>query len=167
MTQADTNEQPGSEEFAQFPLRKRRFLERFAETGSVSAASKHAGVTRNVHARWKAKNRAFSAAWDTAQGIAIDLVEGECRRRAVEGTLEPVYHGGRPVGAIRKYSDLLLIFLLKAMKPEKYRDNYAGYPSEPRCDPEEIRKRLQVKLARLASRMNGAGPHPPDNLPSA
>ncbi|WP_162148545.1 hypothetical protein [Asticcacaulis sp. AC402] len=36
--------------------------------------------------------------------------------------MEPVYHLGKTVGAIRKYSDTLAIFLLKAHAPEKYRE---------------------------------------------
>jgi hypothetical protein len=41
----------------------------------------------------------------------------------VDGTLEPVFHQGQEVGQVRKYSDTLLIFLLKGRKPDTYRDN--------------------------------------------
>ena len=45
------------------------------------------------------------------------------RRRAAEGTLKPVYQGGKLVGEIREFSDTLLIFLLKGKRPEVYREN--------------------------------------------
>ena len=47
----------------------------------------------------------FAAAWDSACDEAADILEAEARRRAVEGTLRPVYQGGRHVGDIREYSD--------------------------------------------------------------
>lgn len=53
----------------------------------------------------------------------LDVVslEAEAVRRASEGTLKPTgWHKGEPSGYIREYSDILLIFLLKGAKPEKY-----------------------------------------------
>ncbi len=41
-------------------------------------------------------------------------------RRAVDGVDEPVYQGGKKVGSITRYSDTLLIFLLKANR-DKFR----------------------------------------------
>ena len=35
-----------------------------------------------------------------------------------------MFHQGKEVGAIREYSDLLLIFMLKARRPARFRDNY-------------------------------------------
>ena len=51
-------------------------------------------------------------------------MELEARRRAVKGTDKPVFQRGEQVGTIREYSDTLLMFLLKANKPEKFRDNF-------------------------------------------
>jgi hypothetical protein len=45
----------------------------------------------------------------------------EIRRRAIEGWNDPVYQMGQRVGSVRKYSDVLLIFLAKRLMPE-YRD---------------------------------------------
>ncbi len=36
--------------------------------------------------------------------------------------LEPVFYKGKAIAAVRKFSDTLLIFMLKGAKPEKYRD---------------------------------------------
>ena len=51
------------------------------------------------------------------------VLEAEALRRALKGTEKPVYQNGKQVGAIREYSDLLLIFLLKARRPTVYREN--------------------------------------------
>lgn len=72
------------EDFAKFTLKKRRFLEHYAETGSISQASLHAGVSRVTHLNWRKKDRKFFAACEEALSIAIDLMETEARRRAVE-----------------------------------------------------------------------------------
>ncbi len=53
----------------------------------------------------------------------MSALEDEARRRAYDGWLEPVFHKGVKVGTVRKFSDTLLIVLLKAHKPEKYREN--------------------------------------------
>ena len=52
----------------------------------------------------------------------MDELEAEARRRAVQGVRQPVFHQGKVVGHIRKYSDLLLIFLLKHRRPEIFAD---------------------------------------------
>jgi hypothetical protein len=43
-------------------------------------------------------------------------------RRAWHGFLRPIYQGGQRVGFEPVYSDNLLWNLLKALRPEKYRD---------------------------------------------
>ena len=50
-------------------------------------------------------------------------MEREAYRRAVKGVEKPVYRGGQLVGTIREYSDSLLMFLLRARRPELYRDH--------------------------------------------
>ena len=50
----------------------------------------------------------------------------EARRRALTGVEQPVYYKGEAVGRIAKYSDTLLIFLLKAHWPKKSRDNVSA-----------------------------------------
>lgn len=46
--------------------------------------------------------------------------EQEAHRRAVDGIDEPVFYKGDECGHIRRYSDRLLEFLLKADNPQKY-----------------------------------------------
>ena len=52
----------------------------------------------------------------------MDVLEWEARRRAVEGYEVPVFHQGVEVGSVRRFSDLLLIFLLKHRRPEIFQD---------------------------------------------
>ena len=109
------------------PWRK-GFLAALELTGNVTAAATAAGIERTTayKARYRSEeteSRVFAKAWDEALEHATDLMEIEARRRALDGVEEPVYYKGEIVGGVRKYSDLLLIFMLKAHRPEKYREN--------------------------------------------
>jgi hypothetical protein len=90
---------------------------------SIAAAADKVGIRRQSLWAARKRDKNFEAAWDDAIEHGTDLLEDEAKRRAVAGTLEPVFYKGKAVGAIRKYSDTLLIFLLKARRPAKFRDN--------------------------------------------
>lgn len=69
----------------------------------------------------------FAAQWDEALETAIDAMELEARRRAVEGVEKPIV--GRIgkdqdgiITTVREYSDSLMTLLLKAHRPDKYRE---------------------------------------------
>jgi hypothetical protein len=100
------------------------FLVALGQTCNVASACRAARVSRRTAYYHREKFPKFRGAWDDAIDEAVDVLEGEARRRAVEGTDRPVFYKGKQVGAIREYSDKLLIFLLKANRPEKYRDNF-------------------------------------------
>jgi hypothetical protein len=97
------------------------FIQRLSETGNVSASCRKAKVSRTRAYEVREEDEVFKAAWDEALIVATEALEMEARRRAM-GYLESVYQQGEKVGSIRKYSDTLMIFLLKAHAPEKYRD---------------------------------------------
>ncbi len=103
---------------------KPRFIEALRQTGVVTRAARAAGVGRTTAYDHYKTDPDFARAWDDALEDACDEMEAEARRRAVEGTEKPVYYKGEVVGTIREYSDTLLIFLLKANRPEKYRDSF-------------------------------------------
>ena len=108
--------------------RRERFLQALANTGSVTAAIAVAGSSRSrVYALQRA-DLAFAAAWQEAEEIATDRLEEEARRRAVDGVPEPLVSAGKLVRdddgqpiAVRRYSDHLLLALLKAHRPPRER----------------------------------------------
>lgn len=102
--------------------RKERFLVELARMANVSAAAKKAGVPRSTAYDWYKADPAFAAKWDEAVEVAVDSLEKEAWRRARDGVLKPVYQKGEKVGQVREYSDQLMVTLLKAHKPEKYRE---------------------------------------------
>src|SRR6266545_4396474 len=104
------------------PEKDAKFFEFLSQGASVTAAARAAGYTRSrVYERRKA-DAEFAAAWDDSLGQGTDGLEDEALRRAKDGVAEPRFYEGRVCGYVQKYSDALLICLLKARRPEKYRD---------------------------------------------
>jgi len=111
------------------PKKQALFLAELAKCGSVTAAAAAAGVPRETLYFVRANNVQFAEAWEKAAELGADALEDEARRRAHDGVDEPLTcakglvlgEDGQPV-MVKKYSDTLLIFLLKGAKPEKYRD---------------------------------------------
>lgn len=104
-------------------LKKTRILATIRATGgNVSKACEAAGISRRTVYNWREEDLVFAAAWDEAVEFGTDELEEEARRRAFAGVDEPVFYQGEECGAVRKYSDTLLIFLLKGRKPDKYRE---------------------------------------------
>ena len=70
----------------------------------------------------------FAMAFQEAMDEAADMLEAEAWRRALEGVAEPVMKGGKPVCdpstgetiMVRRYSDALLMLLLRGSKPGKF-----------------------------------------------
>jgi molybdenum-dependent DNA-binding transcriptional regulator ModE len=98
------------------------FLSTLAETGQITKAAKAAGVSRVTPYAWRGADPEFSKAWDAALEKAADMLEDVAIERAANGVLRPVYQGGVKVGTVREYSDGLMALLLKAHKPEKFRE---------------------------------------------
>jgi hypothetical protein len=103
-----------------------RFLEELADTGSVSTAASVAGTSRTRVYELRKADPTFASAWQDAEEIAVDRLEDEARRRALEGVPEPLVSGGKLVRdgegkpiTIRRYSDNLLLALLKAHRPPR------------------------------------------------
>ena len=112
------------------PVWQKAFLLALAKTAIVSDAARVAKVSHSVPYALREVDPAFAAAWEQAKEQAADRMEKEALRRAVTGCLEPVFGSGGPgegtkqVGSKRVYSDTLLIFLLKGIRPEKYRERF-------------------------------------------
>jgi hypothetical protein len=125
---------------------KAKFLQQLAECGNVRLAAEAACVGRATAYNHRESDKDFAAKWDEAMEDAADVLEAEARRRAAKGVDEPVIYEGKLCGTwidaqghtvaentpgaklipltVKKYSDTLLIFLLKGARPQKYRDHH-------------------------------------------
>lgn len=145
--------------------KKRAFLEAFARCGNVSRATEAIKIGCKTHYDWLNREyedkEEYAAAFKEAKERAFDVLEAEARRRAVEGVEEPVYREGRCVGTVTKYSDLMLIFLMKGMRPDIYRDNYQVQHTGPNgADlPNPITNvNIMLNVQELVRTLNGASP---------
>ena len=86
------------------PVWYERFLTLLSDYGNVTIAAKGAGISRLTAYRYRNTDSHFAEQWEAALELGIDGMEDEARRRAVT------------------VSDTLLIFMLKALRPEKYRE---------------------------------------------
>lgn len=84
---------------------------------SVAAAARAAGCARGTYYGWRDEVEGFAEAADQAIEQGTDRLEDEAMRRAVHE------------------SDTLLIFLLKARRPKKYRDTFKLQHSGPNGEP--------------------------------
>lgn len=57
--------------------------------------------------------------------LGSDALEDEAIRRASQGTLKPVFYQGVQCGEVREYSDTLMMFMLKARRPERFKERSA------------------------------------------
>ena len=125
---------------------QKAFLAALENTGSVTAAAEAAGVHRTAAYKHRQTDKQFSQQWDEALERGADVLEDEARRRALEGVDEPVFYKGEKVGTVKKYSDLCLIFLLKGLRPQRWRESRASMA------PAELNKMIEVELKRLAAK---------------
>lgn len=131
------------------------FLANLAATGNVSRSAQAVGRSRGGFYKLKRTEVEFSEAWDQAMEAAADELEAEARRRAVDGVDEPiVYRGavakdadGRTV-TVKRYSDVLLMFLLNGARPEKYKQIKEQRHTGPDGGPLQVDVR-QVLFTRL------------------
>lgn len=100
-------------------------LAAFTDCANITISCKKAKVPRRTFYNWL-EDEDFKDKFEKCVKIAIGVLEDEARRRAIVGVDKPVYYQGRRVGRVREYSDTLLIVLLKAHAPEKYKDRVAS-----------------------------------------
>jgi hypothetical protein len=81
-------------------------LAQIAEWPNLGLAAQAANVDRRTVWSWRQNDPAFAARYSEAMEIGITALEDEARQRA------------------KTSSDVLLIFMLKAAKPEVYRERF-------------------------------------------
>ena len=132
---------------------KPEFIELLRRTGNVTLAARYAGRSRNQVYHVRRHSEDFAAQWREALEEGSDLLDAEARRRAVTGIDKPVFYKGEVVGSITKYSDSLLMFLLKAHRPQKFCD--CGKVKHPGATDvsadKDLEKRIMERLEKMAA----------------
>lgn len=93
------------------------FLQRLIESPNIAAACRRARISRQAAYQERAADPEFAAAWEAARQMGLDALEDKA------------------IGRAEKESDTLMIFLLKAHRPERYnmpqRHALGGDPGAP------------------------------------
>jgi terminase small subunit-like protein len=126
------------------PKTREDFLTKLREGLSIKSACEAAQISRVTAYKWRNTDPEFAADWDDAVEIGTDLLEESAIKRAIGG------------------SDVLTIFLLKARRPEKYKERvyneHAGKDGGP-IQTEDInsaRDELISRIAAIAERVGEA-----------
>lgn len=98
------------------------FLEALSEGRTVAEAATAANISRSQVYKWRKADKEFDEDWNLAYEAGADALAAEAQRRGVNGVDEPVLYQGKICGVVRKYSDTLLMFMLKARDPLRYCD---------------------------------------------
>ncbi len=104
------------------PEKLTAFCAALADTGIVQRACDAVDISRYTAYKWRKLDPEFAEAWDDALKAALIGLEDEAHRRAFHGVEEPIYHKGHLLDTVKRYSDTLAIFLLKAHAPDRYKD---------------------------------------------
>jgi hypothetical protein len=105
-------------------VKKKAYTLALAQVGTKVQAARIAGVhpCTPYSSQWS-NDHPLQAAVKAAEEAAADLIEAEAYRRGVHGVQEPIgWYRGRPGGYVTKYSDVLSIFLLKGLRPDRYKE---------------------------------------------
>lgn len=114
------------------------FLKVLRETCNVSEGCRAAGIARSTSYKWRGEDPEFAAAWDDAEEEATDALEKVARERAIDS------------------SDRMLEILLKAHRPNKFKDRvqteHTGKDGVPLADEiVSASERIIAKLNALSA----------------
>ena len=96
------------------------FLMEFSKTGVLHSACQVAGINRKNIYNLRQSDEIFAELYQDALDMAADRLEAEAVRRGADGYLEPKFYKGDEIARVRKYSDNLLMFMLKGVRPDKF-----------------------------------------------
>ncbi len=141
--------------------KKRAFLTAYSLLCSKVRAAEAAGISsRVIYTPFWENDAEFQQQMERAHRMALDVLEDEATRRAVEGVEEPAgWYMGEPGGYVRRYSDNLLMFRLKGELPQKYAERLELRGGLATLNMDALPDELLERIAR--------GEHPMSVLASA
>ncbi len=136
------------------PESREKFLASLRTTPNVTVAARAAGISRRRAYQVREAEPEFAQAWDDAIEEGVDMLEAELHRRGYEGVDKPVTFQGKITDTFKEYSDTLAVFLMKAHRPEKYRERSNVEMTGKDGGPIEVTD--QQAAAKLASILEAA-----------
>ena len=102
--------------------RQLAFVEKLADTNSITAACKHVGMSRESVRKLRRRpgGRAFRDACDAALDCGYAAIEEAAAERSRNGVPRPIFYKGEQVGEYRHFDERLTMFLLRYRRPHRY-----------------------------------------------
>ncbi len=113
------------------------FVEKLADCGSITAACKHVGMSRESVRRLRRRGRAFRDACDAALDCGYADVEESAVERSKNGVARPIFYKGEQVGEWRHHDERLTMFLLRFRRRHRFGPEADSLPRGPREFAEE------------------------------
>jgi hypothetical protein len=139
------------------PAAREKFLEALRTGASHAVAAEAAGLSRALVYNWRNDDPVFEKDWSEAEETGTDRLEQAILERAVKGTQKEVYQGGQLVGTVTEHHDTLAIFMMKARRPEKYKDRVhtelTGKDGGPIQHEVSALDELESRLSGIATRL--------------
>ena len=98
------------------------FLKVLEQQRDVKKACLATGIGRSTAYEWRESDPKFARGWSNALKYYVDDLEASTFKIAVEDVLQPLVSGGKVVAARREFYPMLMMSLLKKLKPEVYGD---------------------------------------------
>lgn len=102
--------------------RQRAFIAELAACGIVAEAARRIGASLEALYRLRHKPGAeeFAAAWEAAVDRGVLRLEDGALARAIEGEERMVVSAGQVLGSERRHNEALVMFFLRARRPQRY-----------------------------------------------
>lgn len=100
-----------------------KFILELERHGNATRALKVSRAARGWVYRWRQKDAEFHDAFEEARTCGSEILKDEAWRRAHDGVQQAVWYQGEGVGFVQKYSDTLLMFLIKQADPS-FREHF-------------------------------------------
>ena len=98
------------------------FVEKLVDCGSITAACKHVGMSRESVRKLRRRycGRSFRDACDAALDCSYAELEEAAAERAKNGVARPVFYKGEQVGEWRHFDERLTMFLLRFRRRHRF-----------------------------------------------
>ena len=128
-----------------------RFFEVLGKSGSPAQAAAAVGRSLAGAYRLRQTSARFAEAWMQAQELALDLIEAAVAERALAGVRPAAARGTQNRQRV-EHSDRLAIFMLKALRPEKFNRarGAVNAPTAPKFTREQLIARFRELSRRIA-----------------
>jgi hypothetical protein len=109
------------------------FVEKLADTNSITAACKHVGMSRESVRKLRRRpgGRAFRDACDAALDCGYVELEETAMERSRNGIARPVFYKGEQVGEWRHHDERLTMFLLRFRRRHRFGPEADTLPRPP------------------------------------